>query len=554
MSYELPEDIGALSAEELESHLGLATTAFRELRESDDLTEAELPTLRTLAGNVAALKAERTRREEAAVTAQEELAALSAEVLGDEAEDETDEDGAEGGESEGDAEGEDVTASAVARPGMIRLNAVRKAPEIVTPTSVVKADETGPAPEIFAAADIPGHRAGGKMDLSDLVPGMIARAQALSASGGGTGLVASYRHPFPEELVVNDLGNVDQGEAATLYAANQTRLPGGNLVAAGGWCAPSETMYDFLNLACADGLWDAPEVQLRRGGLRFFKTPILDVNAMTFLHTEAADIAGTPKACYTIPCPDPDEVRCDAVGVCVRAGLLTQRHFPELITSQLGLVMTAQEIRIRRVLLNALIAQIGVANQVTLASTFGALSAVFSAIALQAADIIERFSLCDNIAIEVVLPWWSRNMFLADVARRNGVSLDEVTVADVQALFTPLGVRVQWVKGLVFDLPEGDPPVSNGIGGATPATVWPDTVQFLMYPAGQIQIGRGAEINLGVVYDHASLIQNVATFAFAEECNALINRAPDGAVRLVNVPVCADGATGAQDTVTCPAP
>lgn len=550
MSYELPEDIGALSAEELETHLTDATTAFRELRESETLTEAELPQLRTLAGNVAELKAERTRREEAAVTAQEELAALSAEVLGEEAAEEGDAGEAPAEEAETE---EAVTASA--RPGQIRLNAVRKAPEVVVPTSVVKADEEGQAPEIFAAADIPGYRTGVKMDLSDLVPGMIARAKSLAASGGNsTGLVASYRHPFPEELVVNDLGNVDQGESATLYAANQRRLPGGNLVAAGGWCAPSETMYDFLSLACADGLWDAPEVQLRRGGLRFFKTPTLDINAMTFLHTEAADIAGTPKVCYTIPCPEPDEVRCDAVGICVRAGLLTQQHFPELITSQLGLVMTAQEIRVRRVLLNALIADIGAANQVTLASTFGALSAVFSAIALQAADIIERFSLCDNIALEVVLPWWSRNYFLADVARRNGVGLDEVTTADVQALFTPLGVRVQWVKGLVFDLPEAVPPVSNGIGGPTPALVWPDQIQFVIYPAGQVQIGRGAEINLGVVYDHASLQQNLATFAFAEECNALINRAPDGAIRLVTVPVCADGATGAQDTVTCPAP
>ncbi len=39
-------------------------------------------------------------------------------------------------------------------------------------------------------------------------------------------------------------------------------------------------------------LWDAPEIQLARGGLRFFKIPTLDAGSMTFVHTEADHISG----------------------------------------------------------------------------------------------------------------------------------------------------------------------------------------------------------------------------------------------------------------------
>lgn len=533
--YTLPEDVTALSAEELDSHIEEATQAFQELRESDDLTDADLPTLRALGAAIKTLKGEHSARVEAAEAAQAEIQALSAEVLGETTEtiDEVTE------------AVEEVTASA--KPAF-RLNAVRKnLPAVQAPAPVVP---TTLMPSITASVDVQGFRAGESMGLADIVPGFIQRANAIKTQGSGSGLVASYHHPFPEELIVHDSGDAPAGTSVSAYAEKQSRLKGGNLVASGGWCAPSETMYDFLSLSCPDMLWDAPEVQLRRGGLRYFNTPVLDVAAMTFVHTEAADIAGTPKPCYTIPCETPEEVRCDAVGICVRAGILTQRHFPELVANALNLTMVAQEIRVRQTLLNQLAAT---ATAVTMAAGFGTLSAVYNAVALQASDLIERLSLCDGIALEVVFPWWSKNMMLADLARRNAVAVNEVTAADVQALFTPLGVRIQWARGIVdATFPIDNDPANNVIGGTTPATVWPANIQFLIYPAGQVQIGRGAEVNLGVVYDHASLQTNDYTAAFAEECVALINRAPAGATRLVTVTgVCPSGTTGGQTVLTC---
>ncbi len=105
----------------------------------------------------------------------------------------------------------------------------------------------------------------------------------------------SYHHPYPESLIVTDSSSTPEGTEVALRAADQSRLPEKNLVASGGWCAPSETIYELTSVACPDMLWDAPEVQLARGGLRYYKTPSLDVAALTWVHTESDDISGRPS-------------------------------------------------------------------------------------------------------------------------------------------------------------------------------------------------------------------------------------------------------------------
>ncbi|MFF0290851.1 major capsid protein [Streptomyces sp. NPDC005262] len=67
---------------------------------------------------------------------------------------------------------------------------------------------------------------------------------------------------------------------------------------------------------------------------------------------------------------------------CLEAGILTQRHFPELVSWYLRNSMVAHEIRLRQVLFAQAIAS---PTAVTLPATFGALSTVFAAVVLQAA-------------------------------------------------------------------------------------------------------------------------------------------------------------------------
>lgn len=539
--FQIPDDITSLDDDALSEALSGARAAFQALSAETTVTDASMGALRALSTCVEDIRTEQTARTEAARAAADEIEQLAARVRGEDpnaapAEDTSGEGATAAAETVPEpapaAEVVPAATASIGRPAL-NLSGVRARQPRVLP------EPPAPGTHITAAVDVPGYTPGQNLDFDAVTAGIISRANALKTAGGGVGQVISYRHPFPEELIVTDSSSAPEGTVVSLAASNQRRLPQQDLVASGGWCAPSETVYDITDVACPDMLWDAPEVQLSRGGLRYYKTPSLDVAALTWVHTEADDISGATKPCYKIPCPLPIEKRCNAVGVCLESGLLTQRHFPELVAWYLRNTMVAHEIRIKSYLFAQAIAT---ATPVVLPTSFGALSPVFAAVALQAADMIERHSLCETTALEVVFPWWSRNLFLADLARRNGVGLDEVSVADVQALFTPLGVRIQWARGLA-------PAVPAEIGGPTAAVDWPAAVRFLIYPAGQLQIGRGEEVNLGVVHDSTKFETNDYTALFAEECVTIIDRSVD--TRAVTVPVCPSGETGAQTLVSC---
>ncbi|MFF4146872.1 major capsid protein [Streptomyces sp. NPDC001698] len=537
--FALPEDITALTDDELDEILDGAVKAFDAKAGSSTVTSDDLTKLRELATAVNDIRAEKAERIAAAEQAAAEIEALAATVRGDDPEEPTasaetaPEQPAEL-ESATDPQPEPVTASATVKQRALDLSRVRvHQPRVLPP-------DPNPRPEITASVDVPGYHPGQPLDMEGVTEGIIRRANALKTAGGGVGLCASYRLPFDKPLIINDSSSGTEGTRAVILAADQGRLPQGDIVASGGWCAPSETVYELTDIACPEMLWDAPEIQLARGGLRFFRIPSLDVGSMTFVHTEADDISGAVKPCFKIPCPEPEEVRCDAVGVCLEAGILTQRHFPELVAWYQRNTMVAHELRVRQVLFEQAVAA---STPVTIAQTFGAFSAIFAAVALQAADMVERHSLCESISIEVVFPWWAKAMFLADIARQNGVSCHDIDPSCIINAFAKLGVRVQWARGL-------GPAVPNQIGGETPAAVWPDSVPFLIHPAGAFQIGRGGEISLGVIHDSNKFSTNDYTAAFSEECVALVSRGPES--RIVTVPVCPDGRTGEQLGIDCP--
>lgn len=551
--YELPDDVTALTDEDLDSNLTAAVRSFQTVSKTTVVTPQTLPNLRTLKASIQSLKDERASRTAAAEAAAAEIDALTADVFGDETENVAASAEPEAAEPEAEAVTEAapatevieptevVTASGVRRTSL-NLAAVRaKQAGNGAGLSRYLAPEVPDGIEIMASVDVPGFRPGEVVELSDITDGVMRRATGLKTAGGGTGLVASYKLPFPDELVVKDSSSAPEGSKALMHAADQRRLNGGDLVASGGWCAPSETVYDITDIACPDMLWDLPEVQINRGGLRFFRTPALDVAALTFVHTEQDDIAGNTKPCFDIPCPTPLDVRAQAQGVCLSAGILTQRFFPELIDWYVRNSMVAHEIRIKSEAYDT--ARAGIigatpTRAVTVRSSFAAFSAVYEAVALQAADMIERYNLCDSTQLEVVFPWWSKNLFLADLARQDGVALEDLDESRLTSAFAKLGVNVQWARGLA-------PAVPTDIGGTTLATTWPDAVEFMIYPAGNYQLGRGPEVNLGVIIDSVTVATNDEKI-FSEEAVMLIDRL--GLARLVTVDVCPDGSVGGRNT------
>jgi hypothetical protein len=556
--YELPDDVAQLSDDALEENLAAAVRSFRTVSSTTVVTPQTLPNLRTLKASIQALKAEQEARLTAASEAAAEIDQLTADVFGDDetddadetvtadatATDETDEtDTATASDdvhviTDAQPAGAVTASSAGVRRSNLNLAAVRAKQGGGSLSRFIQ-PESRDTIEIVAAVDVPGYRPGQDIDLAQITEGVIRRSTSLKTAGGGVGMVASYRLPFADELVIKDSSSAPEGSLATMKAADQRRLNGGDLVASGGWCAPSETVYEITDIACPDMLWDLPEIQVSRGGLRFFRTPALDVAALTWIHTEQDDIAGNTKPCFEIPCPAPLEVRAEAQGVCLQAGILTERFFPELIDWYVRNSMVAHEIRLKS---SAYERARTASTAVTTTASFAAFSAVYGAVALQAADMIERYNLCESTQLEVVFPWWTRNLFLADIARQQGVKPDDLDPSIITTAFARLGVSVQWARGLTPDVP-------TNIGGAVPATGWPADVEFLIYPSGNFQLGRGPEVNLGVIIDSTTVATNDQKI-FSEEAVMLVDRL--GLSRRVTVTVCPNGAIGAAQAAVCP--
>jgi hypothetical protein len=169
---------------------------------------------------------------------------------------------------------------------------------------------------------------------------------------------------------------------------------------------------------------------------------------------------------------------------------------------------------------------------------------VYAAVALQVADMVERHNLCEGTPLEVVFPWWSRNLFLTDIARQQGVNACDLDPNCIQSAFNTLNVRVQWARGLTPDVP-------TNIGGPVPAVAWPADMEFLIYPSGNFVLGRGPEVNLGVIID-STLASTNDERIFSEEAVALIDKM--GLARRVTVPVCPNGSVGAVPTTAAACP
>lgn len=399
---------------------------------------------------------------------------------------------------------------------------------------------------LVASSDIPGVQPNGRItDMNHLAHLMGQRARMLPVTRSNPNYVpvASMQRDFRYKLTLDSTPD-DVNDVLT--AATDVM----NLVAAGGWCAPSEISYDFFNIVCEDGILDLPSVGvLNRGGFRFPTSPtIADIFADSdalWSWTETQDIAavtGTAqsgvKTCARIDCPDFDEVRAACDGLCVTVGNLTDFAYPELVANHLRLVMAARAHRTNQLVINQLV---GASTAVTVTDlNQGSTASILNAIDLQAFDYRERFRMCEDAILEIVLPRWAIGSIRADLANRNGLALFQVTPGMIADWLNSRNVRAQfvadWQSGFSGS-PLGDPGVI--------ATTWPATVQFLLYAPGTFVRGQGLQLDLGVVRDSTLNETNDHTAAWMEDCYAVAQVGHES--RLVTTATCTLGSTGAAD-------
>ena len=578
---EIPENLSDLADADLAEMRSKAVDAFQTLYAGGEFSDEDLATLGTLTDGIEVLSAEISSREQAASERAAKAAELAAKIGADKptpAEDEekpADEAPADEAPAEDEAEKkakaaaaetvevespakpaaspEAVTAAAPASRGPIKLSGIRRhvsapAPAISEETPV---EDTSRAR--LTVADVPGFAADSDASFEDLAVALDRRLQGFNSGAYGAaaraGRAMSERHSlavvrksFDERATV---GSPESADAAMAFAVNEKNLPGGSLVAAGGWCAPSETVYDLLEDESRDGLISLPEINVTRGGIKFTKGPkfadLYAAPSFNFTEAEAKEGKYQPtsatdptnkvgaKPVYHVPCTDFEEVRLSAAGLHIQANLLQQRGYPELVARTIRGALVAHEHKMSERIIASMETQ---STAVSMdAGQIGAAAPILTAIELQVEHYRYAQRLSRSTTLEAVFPYWVRGAVRTDLSRREGVDLIDVPDSRIDAWFRSRGVNAQFV----YDW--------QALGGEAGAfKVWPGSLKFLLYSAGTFVKGSQDVITLDTVYDSVLLGQNDYTALFTEEGYLVAKRGHDA--RVVTVPLNPNGGTG----------
>ena len=562
----IPEDLSTLSDADLATLHGQAVEVFKSLMPEDGAapTDEGLQALNVLAEGIEALAAETSTREAAALARRESVAALSQRVMptaadmGDASvtpDGDSEPDPEDPNEDKENEEKEPSVADTVVAAGIRR----RRRPPISIDVAALAKKDVAPVPETqepsapktigFAAQGAAGYDVGKPMTTMDMakavnsrLSGFNATAYALSAERGARQserfAIARLVREFPADLIVES----EDPRTAIDAAIDQSRLTGQSLVASGGWCSPSETLYDLIDISDAANLVSLPEIQVNRGGVRHALGPdYASIFTDTgFCYTEAEDIGslyteGTPntvgtKPCFHVECFNFTDVRLGYCGVCVTAGMLQQRGYPEAIEVTIGAVLNAHMHRVSAAVINDLVAG-STAITWGAANMAGATAPLLTAIDMQAMHLRASNRMSDTATLEVILPTWTKSIIRADLARRLGVDLLSVSDARIAGFFADRNVNVQYVVDW------------QDIAATAKAafTAPPTSVKFLLYPAGTWVKGVTDSITLENIYDSVGLGTNDYTALFTEDPYLVLKRIADS--RVVTVAVEATGNT-----------
>jgi hypothetical protein len=555
IEFEAPTDLTLVGDAELRELETSAIAAFNSVFERDTHTADDITTSQRITGDLDRIRAElrvrEVRRQEAATLEQQDrerqMQQLKQRAVP----------GSEGGQA--------APAAAAATGGTIDLGMISEAVargvaegfgaqtggRRVASLSAVR--ELAPAPKIPEAAmavtasvDIPGVAAGQALpSMESLGEAFQAKAKAIPVTQHGKGaprhLVASVKNQF--DHTIDERTNPAQVEELW---RSMTEAPGkqDTLVAGGGWCAPSQIMYDFFNISAPPtGMIDLPTVGVSRGGIRFPVSPAIgDVffqNAGSnpasgfggfafafgnstdpWLWTESDDqltVTGSVnKPTLRVPCPTFSETRLECYGISLTAGNLTDDAYPESTQNFIRLLRNAYAHAINARLISLMDTAAGGATTIGAITTDPAAPRIFNAVELAAVDYRERFAMASDAVLEVVMPRWIRSVIRADLAYKTGIDSPEMyAIADgvIDSFFSARGVRVQWVNDYQVR--------STAFGQAAAATTWPTTVNFLLYAAGTFLHGTGLQLDLGVIRDSVLNAENDFSALWAEECHLI---------------------------------
>lgn len=415
---------------------------------------------------------------------------------------------------------------------------------------------------ITASGDIPNVPMGSQLsDMEAVASAVQARVKgfapfnaraaeaAHSASGGKEVLnkfaVASFGLDFEPGSVAKKHGDdygavkaaVKQHEEALVASMRAAESGKPDALTAAGWCAPSPYVYNWIADYVVDGLLTLPEVSAPRGGLQITTGPQLaqttyaDVDDFGFGGTEAEAIAGYTKTCETIECPEFVDHRLDFSGYCWKIPILTEHAYPELVADALRLSDVLYAHKMNKRFINDIV---GLSMAVNANGYGGTFTDTLEALTQIAVKERRWWNIGENAVMEVKLPQAARDIFKFDMARRSGLSLDDIaTDQKIAAHFANHNLSVEYVS---------DWQERSGAGAAT--ADWAAGIEAIIYPSGTFAKAVEPVINLSAVYDAASLSANEYTGVFFEQ--GVMTLQLGYRSHVVTVPVCTAGVTGAN--------
>jgi hypothetical protein len=274
-----------------------------------------------------------------------------------------------------------------------------------------------------AAGGSPGFVQGQKIgSTAELALAVTAQLRAMSSGRGGSGekvYVANTTIEYPEsrQLRVKDwAGNFTKIEAVTGDQA---------LVAAGGLCAPPQTLYDVQVIGSVRRpIRDAlARFQVDRGAIQFRPnssaatalTTGTGTGVDTWTNAQDASSAGDTKGCYVVDCPALTEAEIQAIYLCLEFSNVTARFDPETTAAniQQGMIAHARKAE------NELLRQLQAGSKVlTGAKVVGATRDILVYLDRAVAYYRNRHRIDTNVTLTFLLPAWVMYMMRSDLARQ----------------------------------------------------------------------------------------------------------------------------------------
>jgi len=216
-----------------------------------------------------------------------------------------------------------------------------------------------------------------------------------------------------------------------------------------------------------------------------------------------------------VPCPTYTNVRLEVYGVQLTAGNLTNDAFPEATQNTIRLLNAAWAHAQNARIIASMVALSTAAITISGGANRPAFNQILSGLDLAGVDYRAKFGMGDESILEAILPYWVRDVIIADLAYRTNVDLLSISNQQVDGYFADRGLRAQFVN-------DWQVRQSNQFGQpAANLTAWPTQANVMLYAPGTFLKGNGLTLDLGVVRDSVLNAENDYTAVFSEEAHLI---------------------------------